>query len=884
MTTYYVANDGGDSADGLTPATPWQTNARVNAQALVAGDVVAYQCGHVWRPTDRLIPPTSGSSGSPITFTAYGAGSKPRLSGGSLLTGWTLGSGTVYSKSVSTQPDMVAYNDALLKPHDGATGSVASGEWDWAANVLYINVGGDPASGIVEAGAVTDIVPLHQEHIVFDGLRFDYSNSAAIRAETLGGSVPGSTRVTRCEFFANDFAVDINDGSSYEIDHNLIDGGTVGKWHGFAGVESDCAGVIVHDNEILHVRVGVVSTTHAILVYDNEIHHIDLPQNPSGVASDSDLHGIDIGGGGSTGSDNSQVYRNYIHDIQGAGIVIDDSSGVIASYNLITNAGDGKYEYAIQVFQTGGPVPTGNRILNNVAYDCFGGIKLENAVNTEIKNNIVSTNSTGLRGVASTGTDSDYNCVYGNTTPYNGITAGAHDLTGDPLMAAPASGDFSLLSDSPCRDAGINVALSADYLGVSVPWASGVDIGAYEYNRTEYYVDPTGGSDSNPGTEVAPLQSLTALAGWLLGGETVHLIAGSTFRETLTLDVPGVTLIGDDSGAIIDGADRVTDWTAVSGGTEESSGLLALGAEAGAMTGWTLAGTPSVEVTTEQANHGSYSYKLSDGTGSASYPFEQQIGNMVYCRFFLWIPVGFGAAMPNTTGVPVLAMRDGNNNRGVIDVQRNGLTTRLRLYVWNPFVAIVTSGALTEGVWHQIEFSYLMSTSGGGQLWVDGASAGSNFTVNTSAHKLNRFALANIDADMATGQYLYFDDIQIDTSPIGDYDAGGGAGDYTADLALEPQHVYLDGTEIAAGTAGALADHEWNWAANVLTVHDESGDPDTTGAIIEAAVRDYCINASAAPGFSYSNVILQHANVAGLLAPSLSIPVLLYHLSQQGIL
>lgn len=49
----------------------------------------------------------------------------------------------------------------------------------------------------------------------------------------------------------------------------------------------------------------------------------------------------------------------------------------------------------------------------------------------------------------------DYNCYYGNgTAGLNGLTAGSHDVTSDPLLNDPANGDFSLQSGSPAKDAG----------------------------------------------------------------------------------------------------------------------------------------------------------------------------------------------------------------------------------------------------------------------------------------------------------------------------------------------------------------------------------------------------------------------------------------------
>jgi len=50
--------------------------------------------------------------------------------------------------------------------------------------------------------------------------------------------------------------------------------------------------------------------------------------------------------------------------------------------------------------------------------------------------------------------------------------------------------------------------------------------------------------------------------------------------------------------------------------------------------------------------------------------------------------------------------------------------------------------------------------------------------------------------------------------------------------------VLMDNAVLTKGTSqDALNDHEWFWAANVLYLRDETGDPDPTGVVIEASQR-----------------------------------------------
>ncbi|MGE5053900.1 MAG: polysaccharide deacetylase family protein [Acidobacteriota bacterium] len=76
-TSYYVSNGGADGNNGTSAGTAWRTLARVNAQTFAAGDTIYLQRGGIWR--EPLIPPSSGTSGNPIKFDAYGSGVAPMI-------------------------------------------------------------------------------------------------------------------------------------------------------------------------------------------------------------------------------------------------------------------------------------------------------------------------------------------------------------------------------------------------------------------------------------------------------------------------------------------------------------------------------------------------------------------------------------------------------------------------------------------------------------------------------------------------------------------------------------------------------------------------------------------------------------------------------------
>lgn len=85
---YFIDQINGiDANDGLTPATAWQTIAKVNASSFVAGDRIGLKAGDTWKET--LTVPSNGEEGNPIVIGKYGSGAKPILNGSDIITGWT---------------------------------------------------------------------------------------------------------------------------------------------------------------------------------------------------------------------------------------------------------------------------------------------------------------------------------------------------------------------------------------------------------------------------------------------------------------------------------------------------------------------------------------------------------------------------------------------------------------------------------------------------------------------------------------------------------------------------------------------------------------------------------------------------------------------------
>ena len=84
-THHLDANTGNDTADGLTPATAWQTLAKTNSVVYQPGDSLWLKSGAVW--TGRLQPQDSGTLAARISIDRYGEGPKPVIHGGGIAGG-----------------------------------------------------------------------------------------------------------------------------------------------------------------------------------------------------------------------------------------------------------------------------------------------------------------------------------------------------------------------------------------------------------------------------------------------------------------------------------------------------------------------------------------------------------------------------------------------------------------------------------------------------------------------------------------------------------------------------------------------------------------------------------------------------------------------------
>lgn len=156
---YYVdATGGSDGNSGLSPAAAWKTIAKVNASSFAAGDRVLLKRGQRWR--ERLIVPSSGTTGQPIVFGAYGTGGRPMLKGSALVKSWTSpGGASIWQAALSTQPNQVFFDDVRGTLESGVQNLDQPREWCWSSGVLYVYAVSDPDSLYSSPGIEASVRP-----------------------------------------------------------------------------------------------------------------------------------------------------------------------------------------------------------------------------------------------------------------------------------------------------------------------------------------------------------------------------------------------------------------------------------------------------------------------------------------------------------------------------------------------------------------------------------------------------------------------------------------------------------------------------------------------------------------------------------------------------
>ena len=181
------------------------------------------------------------------------------------------------------------------------------------------------------------------------------------------------------------------------------------------------------------------------------------------------------------------INANFIRGNQassGAGIVLETGEFFTVANNIITENGIGG---GIKIWDlTRFGLVAHNTILYHTGTE--GGIFLaEGYITPTLVNNIVVSNTYGIRAHVNSSGTLDYNNVWGNTTlDYDlpgSLQPGSHSLQQDPQLANPAAQDFQLQAWSPCINSGLSAGIIEDFDRNPRPVGPGYDMGAYESQK-----------------------------------------------------------------------------------------------------------------------------------------------------------------------------------------------------------------------------------------------------------------------------------------------------------------------------------------------------------------------------------------------------------------
>ena len=438
-----------------------------NGETFAAGDVIMLaDTGGIYR--DKLIIPSSGSSGSPILYQAY-SGDTPVIKGSDILNDgatyqWTAsGSGTneYYCEAYGggdpslTEGDLLFLDGALLA--EGETiGLLADHEWIWGNNdtlgyntFYFADATGDPDSlGVdVEGTQRGCVLVSNRNYVTIDGLQFWHGNGVGydggVRSDNCTYLI-----IQNCEAHYNngqgisikgDYCTIDSCTATYNGSHNLSAGGTVGNPALYPTIKN----CISH-----HARTVLYFAEAPWDGYGLKFLFVQYGQMYNNSSYSNDLQGINLDGShdDTEGTYDCEIYENRVYDNQQQGILVEIFSERNRLYrNEVFDNGqdDGSqsYEFSIThrcpnneifgnlIYRTGTQTTSG--LLYISEYEAGGG-----CTGTLIYGNVIDGNDYSTKGIYIDGyttpedtiiknniiTGIDGSCILVTGTSFTGLT------------------------------------------------------------------------------------------------------------------------------------------------------------------------------------------------------------------------------------------------------------------------------------------------------------------------------------------------------------------------------------------------------------------------------------------------------------------------------
>jgi len=444
-TSYYVANNGDDSNDGLSPATPWRTLSKVNSEfgnSISQGNDIYFNRGDTWT-NEVLTPSLGGTSSEWMIFGAYGSGNKPVI--------------------------------------DGTTNAIYYGSASSFAYVKFENlhITSTTGAGIVMEGTNTN-------NITFKQVDLDTGSGHLVLAY-IDHYIVENCNVNGC-------GISIQGSITNRIGNGIIRNCTM---------TSSSDGITLHQSGGANQLVGANHWIENCTGWNNSENSFDITSGSNILLENCESYGCNMGGIlVAHGVENVYIDNLYSHDENNGGITFVECNNTIVRNSVIYNF-DGRGLYTGSDNSDPNDLTENLNVYNNDIVWYNGNNEHvqsdEDALNLIFKNNIfTSLNSTspGLFidiGNSETQTFEDINSSWANNIWWRGeggngsgswwrdssgtytwaqwqaksVTTG--DIRSDPKLTNALNEDFTLQNDSPAIDAGT-------YLTQTVGFGNGTSV------------------------------------------------------------------------------------------------------------------------------------------------------------------------------------------------------------------------------------------------------------------------------------------------------------------------------------------------------------------------------------------------------------------------
>ncbi len=480
---------------------------------ITAGDKVFINLnkGAIWH--ERLNIQVSGASGRPITVQSYGLGSAPIIYETVVtVAGWTDDGDGTYQKGGILEFVGVTEDNILIAKATDSTLTDGYHFYDDVGHILHykptIGVATDHSVRYIDNYSLGAVYTRDSSYITIKDLdlrncrRCIYASPGGIPINNI---ILQDNKITNAKYGIAIYARNGESQKGHVISGNTIikcgESIIVGSWGSGPEKHYD---VTIKNNTIIDTGFYYGST-----LYLGDKEGIGLQNVNNSTISGNTISGHTFHSAivlwvakGSTGNNNI-FSSNYIHDIDGCGIVIgtqgsNDATGNLIAYNIVVNVGNGPNPPygGLRINRSQNPQ---NKWYNNLLVENDINISLNSLPNYHIiKNNIsLSPRNYHIRSIGAMNNNVvDYNLYYSETGTLFGLYAqrytynewktetgqDEHSVSGlDPLVNA----DFTLNSISPAIDAGEDVGLDRDYRNKPVPRGIRPDIGASEYQTLD---------------------------------------------------------------------------------------------------------------------------------------------------------------------------------------------------------------------------------------------------------------------------------------------------------------------------------------------------------------------------------------------------------------